>query len=163
MPGNSGRVTPDTLSAVQSALRLIVQGTERYRRSLAEQLDVSVTEMIVLGQLFNFGPMTPRDISTWLGFSTGATTGVLDRAEQGGFLTRQANPADRRSVLVTLTARGTQALNWIYERTNAYLGEALEQRSDEDLALLASIMREVGESLQTATPELPARRRANAR
>jgi DNA-binding MarR family transcriptional regulator len=162
MPGNPGRASAETLSAVQSGLRMIVLGTERYRRVLAEQMGVSVTEMIVLGHLFNYGPMTPRDIATWLGFSTGATTGVLDRAEESGFLTRKANPDDRRSVLVTLTASGKRALNWMFDRTNAYLRDALKEHSYDDLATVARIMREVGESLQVASPELPARHATRA-
>jgi DNA-binding MarR family transcriptional regulator len=162
MPASPRQVSPETVSAIQSGLRVIVLGTERYRRLLAEQLGVSVTEIVVLGHLFNYGPMTPREIADWLGFSTGATTGVLDRAERAGLLTRRANPADRRSVVITLSANGKRALTWMYKRTNDYLSEALEGYSEDELDRLATVMRLVGESLQVATPELPTHRQLRA-
>ena len=155
-------VSHETVSAIQSGLRVIALGTERYRRLLADQLGVSLTEIIVLGHLFNYGPLTPREIADWLGFSTGATTGVIDRAERAGYLSRRDNPADRRSVVVRLTPNGKRALTWMYEETNQYLAEALVGHSDEQLTELANVMRLVGESLHVATPELPTQRQLRA-
>jgi DNA-binding MarR family transcriptional regulator len=162
MPPSARRLSPDTVGAIQSGLRVIVLGTERYRRLLADQLGVSVTEIVVLGHLFNYGPLTPREIADWLGFSTGATTGVLDRAERAGLLSRRANPADRRSIVIVLTASGRRTLTWMYNRTNEYLTEVLEGYSEEQLDRLATVMRLVGESLQVATPELPSQRQLRA-
>jgi len=159
---SSQPLSHEAVSAIQSGLRVITLGTERYRRLLADQLGISLTEIIVLGHLFNYGPLTPREIADWLGFSTGATTGVIDRAERAGFVSRRANPADRRSVVVRLTPSGKRALGWIYDETNQYLAEALAGHSDDQLAELATVMRLVGESLQVATPELPTSRQLRA-
>jgi DNA-binding MarR family transcriptional regulator len=107
---------------------------------------------VALGHLFHYGPMTPRVIADWLGFSTGATTAVLDRAATLGYLDRKPNPADRRSVLVTLTPRGKRALTRAFEQTNMRLLDALSEHHESDLARLAEVLRTVGESLQAAIP-----------
>ena len=151
------QLSPELLGAVQSGLRVMMLGTERYRRVLAEQLGVTVTEVTLLGHLFNYGPMTPRAIADWLGFSTGATTAVIDRAAGVGYVTRTANPDDRRSVIVALTPGGQHALAWVFEQTNALLNDTLRAHSEDDLTRLAEVMRVVGEALGVATPviELP--------
>ena len=146
-------ISAETLGTVQRSLRVLILGTERYRRIVADELDVNVAEVIALGHLFHHGPMTPRAIADWLGFSTGATTAVLDRAAKLGYLVRKPTPADRRSVLVALTPRGQRTLTRAFERTNALLREALSEHSDAELAQLAEVMRTVGESLiQTSGP-----------
>ena len=145
-------ITAETLGAVQRSLRVLILGTERYRRIVADQLGVNVAEVIALGHLFHYGPMTPREIADWLGFSSGATTAVLDRAARLGYLTREPNPADRRSVLVSLTPSGQRAVTRAFERTNALLREALSEHPEAELAQLAEVLRTVGESLQAAIP-----------
>jgi DNA-binding MarR family transcriptional regulator len=112
--------------------------------------------VVALGHLFHYGPMTPRAIADWLGFSTGATTAVLDRAAKLGYLARKPNPSDRRSVVVTLTPRGQRALTRAFERTNVLLRDALGEHPEAELARLAEVMRTVGESLQAAAPAPPA-------
>jgi len=144
-------ITAETLETVQRSLRVLILGTERYRGIVADQLGVNATEVIALGHLFHYGPMTPRVIADWLGFSTGATTAVLDRAAKLGYLTRKPNPADRRSVLVALTPRGQRALTKAFEETNNVLRGALSEHPEAELVRLAEVMRIVGESLQTAT------------
>ena len=43
--------------------------------------------------------------------SSGAMTNRIDRLEERGFVKREANPNDRRSVLVALTAKGKRAID----------------------------------------------------
>jgi DNA-binding MarR family transcriptional regulator len=146
-------ITTETLGAVQRGLRSLIMGTERYRRIVADEMGVTVAEIVALGHLFHYGPMTPRVIAEWLGFSTGATTAVLDRAAKLGYLTRKPNPADRRSVLVSLTPRGHQTLSRAFDRTNGLLRDALTDHSELDLARLVELLRTVGESLQGGSLE----------
>ena len=143
-------LSAETLGDMQRSMRVLILGTERYRRIVADELGLNVAGVVALGHLFHYGPMTPRVIADWLGFSTGATTAVLDRAAELGFLARKPNPADRRSVLVSLTARGQRAISRAFEQTNAVLFDALSVHPESELVRLAEVMRTVGESLQAA-------------
>ncbi len=55
--------------------------------------DLECLDFIVMG---NSGAVTPGDLATATGLTSGAITGVVDRLERGGFVRREADAADRR-------------------------------------------------------------------
>lgn len=55
--------------------------------------------------LQSYGPLTPRQLSEHTGLTSGTVTGVIDRLESIGLITRQPDPHDRRKVLVTPPSR----------------------------------------------------------
>jgi DNA-binding MarR family transcriptional regulator len=66
-------------------------------------------EFDVLATLYRSGPpyaLNPQRLIGAMLLSSGAMTHRLDRLEAGKFIERRANPEDRRSVLVSLTAAG---------------------------------------------------------
>jgi DNA-binding MarR family transcriptional regulator len=147
------------VQVVTFGLHSLFLGSERYRRTLAEALNVGDAEIVVMGHLYNFGPLTPREIADRLGFSTGSTTAVLDRTERVGYASRKPNPSDRRSRLIVLTPGGRHAMRWVYEQTTAHIAGVFQEFGAEELSRLAALMSAVGESLlhiqvnTTATPE----------
>ena len=46
--------------------------------------------------------MTPSRLAELSGLTSGAVTGVLDRLERAGFVRRESDPTDRRSLLVRI-------------------------------------------------------------
>jgi DNA-binding MarR family transcriptional regulator len=58
----------------------------------------------------NAGSARVQDISTELMITVGATSKLVDRLERDGFAARSANPDDRRSSVINLSARGERAL-----------------------------------------------------
>ena len=148
---------PDDVQVVRMGLRALILGNERYRRRVAESLGVGITELMTMMQLHNAGPRTPRQIADYLGFSTGSTTAILDRLEGGGFIVRTPNPADRRSLLITLTPSAARTVAGVAGRTEDHLTEALGTYSPEEIAQLAQVMTTVGQTLATAD-SLPSRR-----
>ncbi|NNC23571.1 MarR family transcriptional regulator [Salinisphaera sp. USBA-960] len=55
--------------------------------------------------------LTPTQLFKVLMFSSGGMTNQLDRLEKAGLIARRPNPADRRSMLVTLTEEGLDLVN----------------------------------------------------
>lgn len=53
------------------------------------------------------------DLATATHQSAASMTGIVDRLLEGGLVERRPDPADRRSVLVALTPRGTQVLEQV--------------------------------------------------
>ena len=47
------------------------------------------------------GPATPGWLAEMTGLSTGAVTGLVDRLERAGYVTRAQDPQDRRRVIVS--------------------------------------------------------------
>jgi DNA-binding MarR family transcriptional regulator len=65
-----------------------------------EDVGVNPTDFGSLCLLLLHGPAPAGRLAELTGLTTGAVTGVIDRLEQSGFVRREADPADRRRVIV---------------------------------------------------------------
>ena len=72
--------------------------------------------------------MTPSQLLQRVVLSSGGMTNRLDRLEAAGWIARRADPADRRGVVVELTAAGKKAID-----------AATETRFDEAAAALPAL------------------------
>jgi DNA-binding MarR family transcriptional regulator len=73
------------------------------------------------------GPLTQNDLSRRLLVDRSNVTGLLDRMESAGLIARNNVEGDRRSYHITLTSKGSQAL----ERMDAAYREKLAQIMSE--------------------------------
>src|SRR5689334_22127675 len=74
--------------------------TAAYDEALADRLGLNPTDLRCL-ELVIAGPgVTAGRLAELADLTTGAVTGVLDRLERAGFVRRQPDPADRRSVTI---------------------------------------------------------------
>ena len=69
-------------------------------QAVSERLGVNTTDVQCLGILAAAGAMTAGELAERTGLTTGAVTGVVDRLEQAGLVSRDRDPADRRRVIV---------------------------------------------------------------
>jgi DNA-binding MarR family transcriptional regulator len=81
----------------------------------AEKVGLGLTDMQVLHMLQLYGPFTPSRLAATTGLSSGGVTVALDRLEKAGYIRRQPNPADRRSLFVTLVPANLVRLAALYE------------------------------------------------
>lgn len=99
-------------------------------------VDLSMPQLKALMVLYHRGIVRVGEVARMLGLSPNATTAVLDRLEGEGLARRQADPTDRRAVLVELTEAGS---TWIRELLSANardFAELLDQLSLSDLEAL---------------------------
>jgi DNA-binding MarR family transcriptional regulator len=76
--------------------------------SLAD-LSLSAAEINVLANLGEGGTLNVRQLSERTGTRASTLTGLLDRLENRGFVTRELDPGDRRSFRLPLTEAGQAA------------------------------------------------------
>jgi DNA-binding MarR family transcriptional regulator len=69
-------------------------------------LDLTPSELNALGNLADGTGRTVSELGAAVGSRPTTLTGVLDRLERRGLITRGARPGDRRAVLITLTGDG---------------------------------------------------------
>ncbi len=69
-------------------------------------LNLSAAEINALANLGGGGTVNVRQLSEKTGTRTSTLTGLLDRLENRGYLTRELDPADRRSFRLPLTEAG---------------------------------------------------------
>ena len=82
-------------------------------------------DFAVLAALAEYGPLSQAQIGRRLGLDRNDVNGVAGRLEAGHCIERQADPADRRRNLVTLTAAGRRRLAEIQRHTDAVHDELL--------------------------------------
>lgn len=94
--------TDPTLLALQRATHVTL-----HRLSLAlSDLDLTASELNALGNLGDGRARTTSQLGRAVGVRPTTLTGVLDRLESRGYLTRTASPTDRRATVITTTDAG---------------------------------------------------------
>ena len=107
--------------------------------SLREGLNSSDSQFLTLLQVH--GPMTPGQLAAMTGFTTGATTGVIDRLERAGFARRTRDERDRRKVIVSHRPDVINArLAPHYGGQARRLADVLRTRSTDELRVIADFL-----------------------
>ncbi len=83
-------------------IRKFIAAAIFFNTKAAEKVGLSLTDMQMIHMLQLYGPATPGRLAVWSGLSTGGVTVALDRLQKAGYIRREPNPADRRSLIVTL-------------------------------------------------------------
>ena len=123
LPGEPDLGLVDALAQLSFA----VQGT---LGRVAAAHDLSIVQARLLGILRDRSP-TIMELARFLQLDKSSVTGLVDRAQERGLVTRTASALDRRSVQVTLTAAGQELVD---RATAAFEAEIEELVADLDAA-----------------------------
>lgn len=118
---------------VQASFALMAALTE-----VAAEHDLSLTQLRVLGILRDRQP-TMADLATYTGLERSTVSGLIDRATQRGLVTKTSDPADGRSVRVTLTAQARALepqITWAIDERIAPLTGRLSSSEQKRLTAL---------------------------
>jgi DNA-binding MarR family transcriptional regulator len=77
-------------------------------------LRINRTDLRCLEILTQNDSVLPSQLAVQLGLTTGSVTAMLDRLERLGYVTRSADPADRRKVVVRITTKAARKAAKIY-------------------------------------------------
>jgi DNA-binding MarR family transcriptional regulator len=120
-----------------SVLLSLQRATHRTLHALAAaltDLDLTPSEINTLANLADGRARSVRELAADTGTRATTLTGVLDRLERGGHLTRQLDPADRRSFRVRLTDSGQAVATRVHDAVTGLEREALAGLSADQLA-----------------------------
>src|SRR5215213_1483323 len=116
-------------------LRLAVARTARRLRQEAGG-GLSPTLTAALATVDRHGPLTPSELAARERIQRPTATRVLARLEESRLVVRAADPADRRSSLVSLSPAGAALLDEARTRKDAFLSQRLEALGPDDRATL---------------------------
>lgn len=74
----------------------------------AGRIGINQTDLICLNLLASRGPMSPSQVAAALGLTTAAISAMARRLEEGGYASREIDPADRRRVVMRASPAGTE-------------------------------------------------------
>jgi DNA-binding MarR family transcriptional regulator len=81
------------------------------------------------------------DLARWSGLTTGGVTVVIDRLEKAGYVKRQPNPADRRSVIIQPVLAKLRKLEPLYRSKGESLVGAVSALSDRALQVVVDFFK----------------------
>ena len=100
----------------------------RAQRVVADCCKTTSTQCHLLGELGRAGPLALSDLGSRVMLEKSWVSRAVEAMVERGLVTKEPNPADARSWLVTLTADG--------ERTVAALNRTLDEHADKLLETL---------------------------
>ncbi|GAB2528209.1 hypothetical protein GCM10027267_27080 [Paramicrobacterium agarici] len=135
------------------ALRHLVKSGEEFRLARALQLHLGRNDLAALTALCEEEPLTPRDLARRMEMTSGTITPLLDRVERAGYVTRNSNPDDRRSLLIALTEAGRQAVEWVNEEFDTAINDVIATMSKSGTEELASTLEHLSVALEERIAE----------
>jgi DNA-binding MarR family transcriptional regulator len=87
-------------------MRKLMQAGALYSKQLNKKFNVSAPQVATLRVLLHEGAMPPSQIARQIMVNSSTLTGVIDRLEQKGLVSRLRNDPDRRIIRVQLTEAG---------------------------------------------------------
>ena len=99
--GTQGRA--DLELAFATAMRRTGSLMQLMNQAAADRIGINATDLNCLNILSFSGRMTAGELARATGLTTASITGVIDRLEEAGYVSRERDPNDRRRVVVTLS------------------------------------------------------------
>jgi DNA-binding MarR family transcriptional regulator len=121
---------------VAAQLRLAITRTSRRLRQEAG-VGLSPSQGAALASIERHGPLTPSEVAAIERIQRPTATRLLAKLEAAGLVARQADPVDRRSSLVSVTAAGGALLAESRAHKDAFLAQRLRALDPHDRATLA--------------------------
>jgi len=97
---------PDLVKEIIYQIRRLIQAKELYTKELTKKYQVSASQLNCLLSLYEQGPLPPSQIATHIMVKSSTVTGIIDRLELKGLVTRSRTSHDRRVITVELTESG---------------------------------------------------------
>lgn len=124
------------LGLIQDIRRFIANAV-LFNQHLADKLGINATDYQVLNLLDLHGSAKPGELARLTGMTTGGVTMALDRLEKAGFVRRERNPDDRRSVIVRPVPAKMRKVFELYKPINAGMEQLMSSYDLEELATVA--------------------------
>jgi DNA-binding MarR family transcriptional regulator len=108
VPGSSRREPIE--DQVLVALRRIIRSIDIHSRALVKHYGLTGPQAVVLQEISKHDEITPGRLADAVSLSQATISGILERLNKRGFITRRRSESDRRRVLIRSTPEADQML-----------------------------------------------------
>jgi len=146
-----GRLTPEAQRGANLSAAMIT-----FHEAVARKLGVTAAEWKTLSVLRRTSPATAGMLARTTGLTTGAITGIVDRLEKAGYVRREDNPDDRRSVLVrpVQDQKVHDIVVPIFTSLARAMTELAQRYSEQERAVIGDYLERTTEILKNETVKL---------
>jgi DNA-binding MarR family transcriptional regulator len=144
-------ISPDLKSDVDQVLEAILYlytESRRITKELARRADLTGPQLTVVKMLEQIGDLSLSELSERIRAQNSTVTGIIDRMEREGLVTRERSKEDRRVVYIKLSAKGRELAREIPVEPMEIFRNALESLSAAEMRDLMRIMTKVAKRVK---------------
>jgi DNA-binding MarR family transcriptional regulator len=143
-------------AAIKESMRDLGNQLTLLNHHVGSRLEIKDVDFDCLEVINRHGPLSPSALARRAGLHPATMTGVLDRLERGGWITRDRDPraTDRRAVTVRASRDRVGEVFHLYSGMNASMDQICDSYDDAELAVLADFLQRTAGAGRTATEEL---------
>jgi DNA-binding MarR family transcriptional regulator len=141
-------------AAIRDALRELGIQLSLLNHHVGARLELKDVDLDCLDLIDRDGPLSPSELARRAGLHPATMTGILDRLERSGWVTRERDPDDRRAVRVRAPRKRNAELMRLYSGMSRSMNKILAGYEDSELELLADFLRRTTDAGRSATDEL---------
>lgn len=144
-------ISPDLKSDVDQVLEAILYlytESRRITKELARRADLTGPQLTVVKMLEQIGDLSLSELSERIRAQNSTVTGIIDRMEREGLVTRERSKEDRRVVYIKLTTKGRELAREIPVEPMEIFRSALESLSAAEMRDLMRIMTKVAKRVK---------------
>ena len=144
-------VSPELKSDVDQVLEAIIYlytESRRITKELAKRADLTGPQLTVVKLLEQVGDLSLSELSDKIRAQNSTVTGIIDRMEREGLVTRERSKEDRRVVHIRLTPKGKTLAGEIPVEPMEIFKGALESLSGQEMRDLMRIMAKVAKRVK---------------
>jgi len=152
--GDTARRRRRLTTAIKESLRELSNQLSLLNHRVGAQLDLKDVDLDCLELIARHGPLSPSALARRAGLHPATMTGILDRLQRGGWVTRDRDAPDRRAVAVRALRDRNAELFRLYSGMNTSMDQICAGYTDTELELLADFLRRTTNAGRDATTEL---------
>jgi DNA-binding MarR family transcriptional regulator len=152
----TGRARRRRITEIKDALRELNNQLSLLNYHVGARVELKDVDLDCLDLVARHGPLTPSAIARRAGLHPATMTGILDRLERGGWVSRERDPSDRRAVLVRARRERGGELFALYSGMSGAMDGLLAGYDEGQLDLLADFLRRTTDAGRAATDDLAA-------
>ena len=139
---------------VRDGLRQLGFQLSLLNHQIGSRLELRDVDLDCLDLVDRDGPLSPSALARRAGLHPATMTGILDRLERGGWVTRERDPNDRRAVRVRAPRKRNADLMRLYSGMSRSMNQILAGYDDRELELIADFLKRTADAGRSATETL---------
>jgi DNA-binding MarR family transcriptional regulator len=148
------QVPKDFTKKIIFLIRKLMQGGELYTKELNKKHHVSSAQLNCLLALYENGSLPPSRIAKYMMVKSSTVTGVVDRLEQKGLVTRLRNSPDRRVITIELTEVGKKLAENAPSPIQQKIVDGLKRLSEDELDQIVFVLTKLTDMLDVQDLEV---------